>query len=67
MSPWQAMETSRKTLTKHWFKFLLFLLAMVLIMVVSAIPAGIGLIWTAPMMALAYAIAYREVFGLESV
>ena len=67
MSPWQAMETSRKAVTKHWFKFLLLLLAMTFVMLISAIPLGIGLIWTAPMMALAYAITYREVFGLESV
>ena len=67
MSPWDAMETSRKAVTKHWFKFLLFMIVMPLIMVISMIPLGLGLIWTIPMMALAFTVIYRETFGIESI
>lgn len=66
MSPWDAMETSRKAVTKHWFKFFLFMLVMSLIMAISMIPLGLGLIWTVPMMAVGFAVMYRETFGIES-
>ncbi len=66
MSPWDAMETSRKAIAKHWFKFFLFMLVMSLILAISMIPLGLGLIWTVPMMAVGFAVMYRETFGIES-
>lgn len=66
LSPWDALETSRKAITKHWFKFFLFMLVMSLIMAISMIPLGLGLIWTVPMMAVGFAVMYRETFGIES-
>ncbi|MDX1692410.1 MAG: hypothetical protein R3208_01520 [Ketobacteraceae bacterium] len=67
MSPWDAMETSRKAITKHWFKFFLFMIVMSLVLALSMIPLGLGLIWTIPMMSLAFAVMYRDTFGIESV
>ncbi len=67
MGVWEAMETSRKAITKHWFSFFGFWLVMMLIFLVAMIPFGLGLIWVAPMFILAYVIVYREVFGIESV
>jgi hypothetical protein len=65
LSPWQAMEASRKAITHHWFKaFFLFLLTGV-IMLVSLIPLGLGLIWTYPMAVNVMGILYREIFGIE--
>ncbi len=65
MSPWEAMETSRKAVTHCWFRaFFLFLIFMV-ILVLSAIPLGIGLIWTIPMAVLLHGIAYRNIFGYQ--
>ena len=66
LSPWEALEASRKALTKRWFSVFGLLLMMGLIMMVSMIPFGIGLIWTAPMMALSYAVLYRQVFGIAN-
>ncbi len=65
MGPWQALETSRKVVSKHWFKMFFFGIAMMLIMIVSMLPLGIGLIWTLPMMMIAYGIIYRNMFGLR--
>lgn len=63
MDVWEAMEFSRKTVTKHWFKVfgLLFLLS--LIFLVGMIPFGIGLIWAIPLMFLTlYGLLYRSIF-----
>lgn len=67
LSAWQALEISRKAITHRWFKiFWLFFLAG-LIMVLSMIPLGIGLIWTLPMMTLVLGILYRTIFGVEDI
>ena len=66
LSPWEALEASRKAITKKWFTVFGFYLVLLVIMVVSMIPLGLGLIWTIPMMAVAFAIFYRQVFGIES-
>lgn len=60
---WDAMELSRKTVTKHWFKVfgLLFLLS--LIFLAGAIAFGIGLIWAIPLMFITlYGLLYRSIF-----
>jgi len=64
MGPWEALETSRKAITKHWLSCFLFFIVLTIIMVVSMIPLGLGLIWTVPLMAIAMAVLYREVFGI---
>ncbi len=63
MGPWEALETSRKAITHHWFKFVGLYLLLALIMLVSAIPLGIGLIWTLPMSTILVGVVYRTVFG----
>ncbi|RLA46425.1 MAG: hypothetical protein DRR06_05110 [Gammaproteobacteria bacterium] len=65
MEAWQAMETSRKTVTRHWFKFFGLMIVMGVIVLVSALPFGIGLIWTYPMLVIALGILYRDIFGVE--
>ncbi len=64
LGAWEAMETSRKAVTRHWFKFFLILIVMTVIFIVSAIPLGIGLIWTYPMFIAVMGILYRETFGV---
>ena len=41
------------------------MILMMLIAAVSAIPLGIGLIWTYPMMINVIGILYRDIFGVE--
>lgn len=64
LPPWQAMETSRRALSKHWFKFFGLMILMGLIILVSAIPLGIGLVWTAPWSVNVFGVAYRRTFGV---
>ena len=65
MSPWQAMETSRKAISNRWFSVFFLIIIMSLIIGISAIPLGIGMIWTMPMFIIALGILYRNMFGIE--
>ncbi|MEN8135362.1 MAG: hypothetical protein ABFS18_07465 [Thermodesulfobacteriota bacterium] len=65
MGPWQAMEASRKGIQQHWFKVFGLYFLMGIICSLSAIPAGIGLIWTVPMFIMVGGILYREIFGVS--
>ena len=64
LSAWKAMEASRKAITKRWFKIFALYFVMVIILMISAIPLGLGLIWTYPMMISLMGILYREIFGV---
>lgn len=66
LSPWAAMEISRKTVSKRWFTMFFFGIVMSLILIVSVIPLGIGLVWTLPMGMIAYGIIYRNMFGIRN-
>jgi hypothetical protein len=65
LSPWQALETSRKAVTKQWFRVFLSIIGVFLFTLVSMIPLGIGLIWTIPWSMLVYAILYQHLFAAE--
>jgi len=63
MSPWQALETSRKAIHTRWWTVFFSLIAMSLLMTISAIPLGLGLIWTVPMFVVLIGILYYHFFG----
>jgi hypothetical protein len=50
--------------TKRWFKYSGLLSMMGILVLVSAIPLGIGLIWTVPWAANVLGVAYRRTFGV---
>lgn len=60
---WQSMETSRKALTHKWFRLFGIYFLVGLIVVLSMIPLGIGLIWTGPWSVLVLGVLYRRIFG----
>ena len=66
MSPWEAMEASRKAIHRKWFKVFGLYFVMGLIVSISAIPFGIGLIWTMPMAVMVTGILYRDIFGVSA-
>ena len=59
---WEAMEISRKTITKQWFSFFGLGIIAVLFLLISAIPFGIGLIWSIPTVYIAYGLLYHRLF-----
>ena len=60
---WGAMEVSRQAVTKHWFTIFGVNISLVLLVMVSAIPMGIGLIWTIPLLMITQGVMYRKIFG----
>ncbi len=66
MDFWQAMETSRKIITKNWFAFFGFSFALFAINLLGFLALGVGLLVTIPVTACAAAVAYREIIGLYS-
>lgn len=66
MGAWEAMETSRKAITKHWFKFFFLYLFLAIIFLVAALPLMIGLIWALPLLAIVHGLVYKKMFGVAS-
>jgi hypothetical protein len=62
LSPWQAMEMSRKAVHKIWWRVMGIFCLMLLIFMVSFIPIGIGLIWTWPMSLMVVGVMYKHLF-----
>jgi uncharacterized membrane protein len=68
LSPWQAMEMSRKAIHKIWWKMAGLFVVVGLILLVSLLALGLGLIWTWPMFIVLAGVVYRHIFGdLEKV
>lgn len=63
MGPWEALETSRKAIHPVWWKVFGLFLVSWLILGVSAIPFGIGLIWTLPFVTILTGVLYSILFG----
>jgi len=66
MSVWQAMETSRKAISKKWFTMLGFWIVNMFVIMLGFLALMIGVIWALPLVVLAYAIVYRNMFGVEA-
>jgi membrane-anchored glycerophosphoryl diester phosphodiesterase (GDPDase) len=66
LTAWQALEVSRKAVTRIWFRATGFLLLMSILITLGMIPLGIPLIWIVPWTALAYAMVYFKLFGAEA-
>src|SRR6056297_174656 len=65
LSPWAAMEASRRAVTSGWLTFFGLMLVSALLLMASVITLGIAYIWVVPLCVLAYGIAYRELFGIR--
>ncbi len=60
---WEAMELSRKVVTKNWFKVFGLMLLLGLIFGLGALALGIGLIWAIPLMFVTlYGLLYPLIF-----
>jgi membrane-anchored glycerophosphoryl diester phosphodiesterase (GDPDase) len=67
MDVWEAMELSRKTVTKHWFKVAGLMGLLSIIMFIGAIPFGVGLVWAIPLFFVTmYGLAYPVMFEGEA-
>ena len=66
LSIWQALETSRKAITRVWFRFFGFLWLLSLINMLAVFTLGIAWIWTIPWSVLAFSMVYTRLFGAEA-
>jgi hypothetical protein len=62
---WDAMEASRKLISKKWFSWLGLLLVLGLLNFLGAIPFGLGLLITIPLAFCTLAVAYEDIVGLN--
>lgn len=61
---WEALETSRKAITNHWFKVLgLGLLASLAAGLGMVLTLGIGVVWAMPFFFMVYGVLYNRIFG----
>ena len=65
LSPWQALEESRKAVHKRWWTVFFAMITMSILLGLSAIPLGLGLIWTVPMFVVLVGVLYYHFFGTE--
>ena len=63
LGPWQALETSRRAVGRHWFAAAGLLLALMALNLLGLLALGIGIVWTGPMSIIAYGIFFRTLFG----
>ncbi len=62
---WPAMETSRKTVTRHWWLWLGFGVVLGLVVLAGVLALCVGVFVAGPLVALAMAYAYNDLFGQQ--
>ena len=63
MGAWQALEASRKAITKFWWRYFGLMLVSVLLVIAGVIPFLIGLIWVLPLVTIAVGEVFARTFG----
>jgi len=63
LSFWDAMELSRKVISKRWFFFFGYIMIISLMFIASVFTLGIALIWALPIYTLSYAMIYDFIFS----
>jgi uncharacterized membrane protein len=60
LDPWQAMEWSRKLITRNWWQFFALLMILIAMNVVGLLLAGVGLLVTFPITFLVLYVIFEE-------
>jgi uncharacterized membrane protein len=60
MNGWEAIKASYRVTQGNFFNLIIFFFFQVAIVVISAIPLFIGLIWTFPFLLVSYGVIYRK-------
>ncbi len=67
MDFWQAMETSRKVVSRNLFELSIFMLLLYIILFLGFLLLGVGLLVALPLVFAAIAYAYVDLIGLDNV
>ena len=62
---WNALETSRKIITKRWWSFFLFSIVIVAINLAGVLALGVGVLITIPLSIAATYAAYDDIVGID--
>ncbi len=62
---WSAMEASRKVITREWFSFFGFVLALAGIALAGALCFGVGLFVAIPVITIASFISFEQIIGMN--
>ncbi len=62
---WPAMELSRKTISRHWFNFLGFIVILGLLNLAGLVALAVGLFIAAPVAVAALMYAYEDIFAAD--
>ena len=62
---WEAMEASRKIISKEWFSFFGFGIVLGLISFAGLLCFFVGMLVTTPLVAIASFIAFEQIIGLN--
>ena len=65
MGVWEALETSRKAITKFWWRYFGLMLVGMLMIIVGSIPLLVGLLWALPILAIATGEVFLDTFRRE--
>lgn len=65
MPAWEAMEASRKLITKKWFAFFGFTIIVALIGIAGVFAFFVGLIYTIPFIYCAVYVAFEDIVGID--
>jgi len=63
---WDAMELSRKMVSKHWFIVFAFLVVVALLAACGALACCVGVFVTMPIATIAILYAYEDIFGQKA-
>lgn len=66
MGFWEAMEASRKVISKNYFPMLVFLIVLMVLNGLGALFCGVGLLITVPVFFLAVYVAFEDIMGTFS-
>ena len=66
LGPIAALKRSIRTVNQHFFAYAGLFLLLGILMILSAIPFGLGLLWTLPLYFNAYGAVYRKAFGVDT-
>jgi hypothetical protein len=67
LSFWDAMQTSRKVVNKHWFQLFSFFFVVGIIADLGILLCGVGILFTAPLAICIHMAAYEHLFGARGV
>ncbi len=66
LNPWHAVKLSFKATQHNVLRLIGFTLLSILILVISMVPLGIGLIWSLPYLFISYGVVYQKLFAGRS-